>query len=176
MTKTIETITVDKHLLMEALTNISSGYSGMPNPDDNDLNNSFAPYGPGSPVLRDQFSAHYSKILTRRFIQAIVMNSVQHGTFQLANARALIAQYVEDYCGNRWPRPFPFPPEPPRPWWWREFEPGEPRPIDLIAAGLEFYYASKAVKGNDLQPIFEDASNRLIRTGLNATEAGTTSS
>ena len=170
--KTIEKITVDKQVLMEALTTLGSGSSGMPNPDDDgDPDNPFGPFGPGGPVMRDQLSAFYSKTLTRRFIQTIVtaaqVNAIQQKRADGEMTFRAVNQFVDDYCGTKWPR-FPFPPNPPQPWWWRDFDPGEPRPIDLIAAGLEFYNAAKAVKGTELQATFEDASNKLIQTGLNA--------
>jgi hypothetical protein len=171
--KTIDKITVNKQVLMEALTTLGSGSSGMPNPDDDgDPDNPFGPYGPGGPVMRDQLSAFYAKSLTRRFIQTVVttaqVNALQHEKAGGGHTWNVVSQYVDDFCGTKWPRPFPFPPNPPRPWWWRDFDPGEPRPIDLIAAGLEFYNAAKALKGTELQGVFEDASNKLIQTGLNA--------
>ena len=78
----------------------------------------------------------------------------------VANTRAALSAYVEDFCGTRWPRwrnPIPLPgPDP---------DPPEPRPIDLIFAGLQFQQAAQRI-GGELGKEFDNAADRLLETGF----------
>src|SRR5262249_56165455 len=78
----------------------------------------------------------------------------------VANTRAALSAYVEDFCGTRWPRwrlPIPLPgPDP---------DPPEPRPIDLIFAGLQFQQAAQRI-GGELGKELDHAADALLQTGV----------
>jgi len=72
---------------------------------------------------------------------------------------------VDDWCGTGvHPRPFPWP-------WGPLLRGAEPLgAIELIVAGAQFQKAADALKGSPLRRTFEDAADRLFKTGLSRLE------
>jgi hypothetical protein len=165
--KMAQQLFIEKAFLMEALATL--GGSSNPNPDDpGDPDNPFGPYGPGGPVLKDALKARYSRYLTRQFIQAVIIAAqvlaIQEGR-EKSDARAIrsaVSEFADEFCGTGWPHRIPGP----RPWWWRDFDPGEPRPIDYLIASVEFYEAAKSVQNADLKAAFEQASDQLVEFSI----------
>ena len=70
-----------------------------------------------------------------------------------------IAEFVEDFCGTKWPHwPWPVPHPGPDP-------ESQPHPIDLIVSAAQFHNAAEAV-GGPLGEIFDGAAARLAEQGL----------
>ncbi len=163
-------ITLDQQRLLSVLASLSGNawYHGDPDDPSGTVN----PKGPGGPVMS------FGQVLTRQFIQMVVSSeqaqALREGTFTAEASRGVIEQFVDEFCGTKWPRPFPFPipfPWPPFPWPpfpWSPFpfplpdpEP-EPRPIDLVGAGIEFHMAAQALKETELGAVFDQAAARFM--------------
>jgi hypothetical protein len=78
-----------------------------------------------------------------------------------------VSTLVDDWCGTRPPRPFPWP-------WGPILRSTEKlEPTDLLVAGAQFHKAAQELVGNPLQEVFNDAAGRLFETGLARLEAET---
>ncbi|HEX3049053.1 MAG TPA: hypothetical protein VHP83_00240 [Aggregatilineaceae bacterium] len=159
-----EKVAVHARYFMEVLATVAGSNGSIPNPDDpGDPDDPFGPFGPGGPIMRDKLA----KVMTRKFVRvAVLAHQIETMQGNAENARGIemaVKQYVDDFCGNRWPK-FPIP----KPGGDDDPDPGEPRPIDYITAGLEFYLAAKALRGTALQGTFQDAAVQLVEFGLDA--------
>jgi hypothetical protein len=77
----------------------------------------------------------------------------------LDSIRRNVFQVVDDYCGTpprhvRLPSPWPFPE-------------GEPRPLDLICAGLAFQHGARSVEDGALGGVLGEAAQQLLDRALN---------
>jgi hypothetical protein len=77
----------------------------------------------------------------------------------LDSIRQHVFQVVDDYCGTpprhvRLPSPWPFPK-------------GEPRPLDLVSAGLAFQHGARSVGNEALGGVLGEAAQRLLDRALN---------
>jgi hypothetical protein len=70
-----------------------------------------------------------------------------------------VSDLVEDWCGTRPPRPYPWP--------WGPVLRGtdELTPADLLVAGAQFQKAAEALEGHSLRQMFQDAADRLLEQG-----------
>ena len=87
------------------------------------------------------------------------------GTRALGMIQRNVNGLVGNWCGSGvHPRPFPWP-------WGPLLRGTEPlEPIELIVAGAQFQKAADALEGSTLQGTFEDAADRLFKTGLSRLE------
>jgi hypothetical protein len=79
--------------------------------------------------------------------------------------RAKVAAFVDDWCGTP-PRPRPFP----RPWGPLMHGDEGLRPIDLVAAGVQFQKAAEVLADGPLGATFQGAADALVDTGLSRLE------
>ena len=121
--------------------------------------------GSGVPVI------HYAQELTSAFIQSMVAIEQQNALREASDigvrqmTRTTVARFADDFCGSLWPSPLPLltrwhfypPPAPPS---------DGPRPLDLLAAGAEFYCAANALPNSELGKSFSAAAARLLTAAL----------
>jgi len=162
------------------LYTLFSDLSGYPNPDDpGDPNNPFGPYGPGGPVSRLSVRKVFAAALTSHVIQSVVAQqqmvmALSDGDAQgrlFGSVQSTIDQFVDEFCGTKWPhwpwpRPWPWPWQLHIPIWWPDPPPDEPRPIDLVMAGMQFYNAARVLDKGELSEMFNRAADKLVETGL----------
>ena len=76
-----------------------------------------------------------------------------------------VSELVDDWCGTR-PHPRPYP------WPWGPIVRGtdELQPIELIVAGAQFQKAVDALNSSVLRETFQEAANRLLKTGVSRLE------
>ncbi len=81
------------------------------------------------------------------------------GERALGRIQGTVSDLVDDWCGTRPPRPYPWP--------WGPVLGGtdELRPSDLLVAGAQFQKAAESLEGNALQQTFQEAADRLLGTG-----------
>jgi hypothetical protein len=72
-----------------------------------------------------------------------------------------VSDLVDDWCGTR-PHPKPYP------WPWGPIirSTDELQPIELIVAGAQFQKAADALNNSVLRDAFQEAANRLLKTGV----------
>lgn len=76
-----------------------------------------------------------------------------------------VSELVDDWCGTR-PHPRPYP------WPWGPIIRGTDKlpPIELIVAGAQFQKAADALDSSVLREAFQEAANRLLKTGVSRLE------
>ncbi len=79
---------------------------------------------------------------------------------EISGTTGYAARFVDDYCGNGFRFPWPFPG--PRPNWFRE----EVTAMDLAVMAVQFDAAAKASANREVQSSLAQASTKLLETGL----------
>ena len=77
----------------------------------------------------------------------------------VARIQGTVSDLIDDWCGTRPPRPFPWP--------WGPVLRGteELTSSDLLVAGAQFQKAAEVLEGSALGQTFQDAADRLFETG-----------
>jgi hypothetical protein len=77
----------------------------------------------------------------------------------LPRIQGTVSELVDDWCGTRPPRPFPWP--------WGPVLRGteEVKSSELLVAGAQFHKAAEVLEGSALGQTFKDAADRLFQTG-----------
>ena len=80
-------------------------------------------------------------------------------TAGLKTARAMLAAFVDDFCGTGAPRRIPLPPPWPR-------SGVKPNHIDLLVAAAQFHAVGNGLKGEAIAATLAELSDRLLEVGL----------
>ena len=76
-----------------------------------------------------------------------------------------VTDLVDDWCGTHpYPKPYPWP------WGPIIRSTDQLQPIELIVAGAQFQKAADALKNSVLCQTFQEAANRLLKTGVSRLE------
>ena len=154
---------VERHMMTMPEEEGERGPSGPPGPES---------LGPGPfddmlrlnpqplpPLWRSALAARTAIARALGSQEAAEAFATDGGERALGRIQGKVSELVDDWCGTRPPRPFPWP--------WGPVLRGtdELSSSDLLVAGAQFQKAAEVLEGGALRQTFQDAADRLFQTG-----------